>query len=447
MTLKHKTAVVAIIGRPNVGKSTLFNRITHESRAIVDSESGVTRDRHYCQTDWNGRSFFLMDTGGYVPDSNKEYEIAIREQVEMGIEEADVVVFLADVQTGVTDTDVQLARLFLNRGVPFILAVNKVDDAQKEMETGEFYSLGLGDPLPVSATGGRNIGELLDLIVSHLPEGGGFTEPDDTIQLAIIGRPNVGKSSLVNSLLGQERMIVTPLAGTTRDSTDSPYRFQKRNMNLIDTAGLRRRTRVKESIEFYASLRTTKAITRCDLAILLIEPEQRLTSQDITVLHKAVEMKKGIIIAVNKWDLVEKDTGTTGIFRKSIYDQLPNLSYVPLEFISATNRQRIHQLMKRVLKVETARDLMIPREQLEAYLEPIIATTPPPSRKGRFVNFDRIYQHRVRPTVFRFITRFPDLVDTSWQRFAERKIREAFDFSGVPLRLEFLNRRQERDRK
>jgi len=288
---------------------------------------------------------------------------------------------------------------------------------------------------------------MLDALVALLPEGVTTTEEDESLQLAIIGKPNVGKSSLVNTLLGEERMIVTPQAGTTRDSTDSPYRFQKRDFTLIDTAGLRRRTKVKENIEFYANLRTQQAITRCDVAILLMEPEKRLSAQDITVLQKANEMKKGVIIAVNKWDLVEKDTSTMGDFRSSIYDQLPNLKFVPLEFISVINRQRVHRLMERVLEVEEARGLMLTPEQLKEVLEPVIERTPPPARKGKYITFDRMYQHRVRPTVFRFITRFPDLVDISWQRFLERKIREAFNFTGVPIKLEFMNRRQERDRK
>lgn len=447
MALKHKTAVVAIIGRPNVGKSTLFNRITRASKAIVDSESGVTRDRHYSRTDWNGHTFFLMDTGGYVPDSSKEYEIAIREQVEVGIEEADVVLFLADVQTGVTDTDKELARLFLNRGIPFLLAVNKVDNAPRELEIGEFYALGLGEPYPVSATAGRSVGDMLDALVALLPEGAAVAEEDETIQLAIIGKPNVGKSSLVNTLLGEERMIVTPQAGTTRDSTDSPYRFQKRDFTLIDTAGLRRRTKVKQNIEFYANLRTQQAITRCDVAILLMEPEKRLSAQDITVLQKAAELKKGVIIAVNKWDLVEKDNATLGDFKTSIYDQLPSLKYIPLEFISVKNRQRVHRLMECVLEVEEARGLMLTPAQLKEVLIPVIERTPAPARKGRYITIDRMYQHRIRPTVFRFITRYPEFVDTSWQRFLERKIREAFGFTGVPIKLEFMNWRQERDRK
>jgi GTP-binding protein len=429
--------IVAIVGRPNVGKSTLFNRIIGIRQAIVMDEPGVTRDRHYAETDWSGRDFILIDTGGYVPDTDDVFERAIREQVMLSLEEATVILFVVDGRDGVHPMDEEISLLLRKSEKKVILAVNKIDSAKYDLLVNEFYSLGLGEPWPVSALSGMRSGDLLDEIISGFPE---LDEEEDEqhLHLAIIGRPNVGKSSLTNALLGRERSIVTDIPGTTRDSIDTTITWHGRRITLIDTAGLRRKSRVKEHIEFFSAIRTLKSIQRCDVALCMIDGEVGMTHQDIDVINEAVRYNKGLVIAVNKWDLVEKDTNTAKHITDEIYARIKMYDYVPVIFISALTKQRIHKVLEMCEHVYGERGKRVATSELNDRILDILRSTPPPATPtGKQVKIFYATQVREQPPVIVIFANEPKFIPESYRRFVTRRIRELWGFTGVPVTVQF----------
>jgi GTP-binding protein len=429
--------VIVIVGRPNVGKSTLFNRLTGRRDAIVDDMSGVTRDRNYGEVEWNAKSFVLIDTGGFVPDSDDLFETEIREQVKMGIEEADKIIFLVDAKDGVNPFDRQIATMVRNSGKPFFLVVNKVDTDKQEMLTHEFYELGLGDPYSLAAAVGRKIGDFLDLISDDIPVDTG-EETDSRLKIAILGRPNVGKSSLTNALLGFDRSMVTNIPGTTRDSLDSVLKYYGEEIVLVDTAGLRKRTKVKESIEFFSSVRTLSALQNCDIAIIMLDSVLGLEKQDQKIIDEAVSRKKGIILAMNKWDLIEKDDKTAAVFEKGLREKLGRNSHFPIIFISALTKQRIFKVIELAKEVEARRKAKIPTSHLnDTILEDIAKTPPPTTATGREVKIKYITQGGEHYPVFIFFSNYPNSISESYKRFLENMLREHYDYDGVPLTLVF----------
>lgn len=425
--------LVAIVGRPNVGKSTFFNRLTETRDAIVYDEPGVTRDRVYGETLWNGSAFALVDTGGYVPRSDDRFEAAIREQVEIALAEADAVVFVVDVTTGITDLDEEMATMLRRSSTPVFLAVNKADNEARRLDAAEFYALGLGEHLyAISSINGSGTGELLDAIAAALPPTP-ETEADPRLRIAFIGRPNVGKSSLTNVLLGEERAIVTEIAGTTRDTLDTPLTFYGRDLVLVDTAGLRRRARVEENVEFYATLRTQRAIETADVCVLVLDGQEGLQAQDITVLKEAEAQKKGLVIVVNKWDLVEKETNTARDYTRRIHDRLQTLAYVPVIFVSALTKQRIGKVLELAVQVGDERGRRVSTSKLNDWLEAVTAQHAAPPWRGATVRLKFATQVRENPPVVALFANHPKGVHESYQRYLENRFREAFGFAGVPL--------------
>lgn len=427
--------IVAIVGRPNVGKSTLYNRLTETRKAIVDDFSGVTRDRHYGVAEWTDKHFTVIDTGGYVAHSDDVFEAAIREQVMIAIEEATVILFMVDVVTGVTDLDDDIAKLLRRSSKPVFVVVNKVDNNQRLNDASIFYSLGLGDIYPLSSMSGSGTGELLDEVIKHFEE-----EPEEDNQLpkyAIVGRPNVGKSSLINALIGKERNIVTPIAGTTRDSIHIHYNQFGHEFMLIDTAGLRKKTKVKENIEFYSVMRTIKALEEADVVILMIDAVEGIESQDINIFHLAEKNKKGIVILVNKWDLIEKNTKTTAVFEEQIRDKIAPFSDVPIVFTSVVEKQRIYKSLEAASQVYKNKLKKIPTSKLNDVMLPIIENFPPPAVKGKYVKIKYVTQINATSPMFAFFCNLPQYVKEPYKRFIENKLRENFDFSGVPIQIYF----------
>ena len=397
-----KKPTVAIVGRPNVGKSTLFNRIIRRREAIVDDRPGVTRDRKYAPAEWAGVEFDLLDTGGYVPFSDDIFERAIRRQVEMALTEAAMVLLVCDVTTGVTALDMEIADLLLRSAVPTLLVVNKVDNEMRESEVGEFYQLGLGEPIAISAMGGRAIGDFLDKVVERLPQRRPAEPATAALQLAVVGRPNVGKSSFVNAVLGQEKMIVTEIAGTTRDAVDTLLHYQGKSLMLIDTAGLRKRSRVSEEIEFFSTVRTHHALRRCDIAVVLIDAVEGLTDQDKSILKSAVDAGKGIILAVNKWDLVEKDSMTARRFELGMKDELRDLNYLPILFISSLTKQRVFKVLDVAFSVFEERTKRLSTGELNRYLADALAQNHPPAYGTKWVKINYVTQVKSAPPTFVF---------------------------------------------
>ncbi len=432
----HTMPTVAIVGRPNVGKSTLFNRLTEERDAIVDDAPGVTRDRIYGEVHWNGRDFDLIDTGGFVPRSADKYEAAIREQVHVALEEADAVLLVVDVTTGITSIDEEVATLLRRDAKPVLVVANKADNEERRWEASSFYALGFEEVFPISATSGSGTGDLLDALVDMLPEKPKEARPEIT-KIAIIGRPNVGKSSLVNKLLGSERSIVTDAAGTTRDAVNTLMTVDDRQVMLVDTAGLRKRTKVKENVEFYATLRTERALKRGDVAVLLIEALEGLQAQDIKVLKKAEEMKKGLVIAVNKWDMAVKEEDLMQRYEDYVAARLPSMTYIPLVFTSALTGKRVDQVLTTAMQVADERRRKISTSSLNDVLQEATHANPPPSYRGGFVQIKYATQIRVAPPVFAFFCNHPKGITEPYRRYLERKLREAFGYTGVPLTLEF----------
>lgn len=427
--------IVAIVGRPNVGKSTLFNRLTETRKAIVDDFSGVTRDRHYGVAEWIGKQFTVIDTGGYVANSEDVFEAAIREQVLIAIEEASVILFMADVTTGITDLDDSIADLLRRGSKPVFVVANKVDNNMLVNDLHVFYSFGLGEIYGISSMTGSGTGELLDEVVKHFEEA----DPEETKlpKYAIVGRPNVGKSSLINALVGKERNIVTPIAGTTRDSIHIHYNQFGHEFMLIDTAGLRKKTKVKENIEFYSVMRTIKALEEADVVILMIDAVEGLESQDINIFHLAEKNKKGAVILVNKWDLIEKNHKTTKVFEEQIREKIAPFSDVPIVFTSVQEKQRIFKAIEAASKVFENKLKKIPTSKLNDVMLPIIEAYPPPSLKGKYVKIKYITQINGSSPMFAFFCNLPQYIKEPYKRFLENKLREHFDFSGVPIQIYF----------
>lgn len=431
-------SVIAIVGRPNVGKSTLFNRIIGERDAIVDPKSGVTRDRHYGTAEWNGKKFSIIDTGGYVPDSDNVFEAAIREQVQIAIDEADVIIFVVDAISGVTPIDIEIAKMLRQTKKKVILAVNKIDNEKLEIYSSQFYELGLGEPFPISALHGRKVGDFLDEVVKDLPEVSEEVQGvENQIKVAIVGQPNVGKSSFVNAVLGENRIIVTDIPGTTRDSIDTFFEYNGVNFVLIDTAGLRRRSKIKESIEFYSAIRALKALERCDVAVVMLDATFGLERQDLRIIGEAADLKRGIIIAVNKWDLVEKDSNTTLEYERALKERLKVFDYIPILFISAKTKQRIFKVLDLAKIVYEERNKRVKTSDLNKVLLPIVNETPPPAVSGKEIKIKYVTQVKTAPPVFAFFANFPDDIPEHYKRFLENKIREHFGFVGVPLTIVF----------
>jgi|688.fasta_scaffold55505_4 GTP-binding protein len=436
--------LVAIVGRPNVGKSTLFNRIIQERHAIVESEPGVTRDRIYAKGEWNGKTFQLIDTGGIVPKSEELFDKAIREQAQMAMDEATVIIYVVDGRDGVTPTDDAIAAQLRKTDKPVVLVVNKCDNAAADLNAPEFYTLGLGEPFAISALNGRSTGDFLDEVTKHIPETEDNAE-DERLKIAIVGRPNVGKSSITNALLGKDRMVVTPIAGTTRDAIDSTVTYYGEEMVLIDTAGLRRRSHIKEQIELYSTMRTARAIDRCDVAVVVLDASLGLEMQDKRIITQVVEARRGIIIAVNKWDLIEKDTKTAEEFTRKIKEELKTVDYAPIIFISAVTKQRITKLLEMAKQIQERRSTRIPTHQLNEELIEMLERTPPPSVRGRDLRINYATQSKVAPPVFVFFLNHPDLLPDSYKRFIERRLRDVHDLEGVPISFLFKKKNPGRD--
>jgi GTP-binding protein len=428
--------IVAIVGRPNVGKSTLFNRLTESREAIVDEVSGVTRDRNYGKANWNGVDFSVIDTGGFVENSEDVFEEEINKQVLLAIEEADVILFMTDVSCGIHELDETVSALLRRVNKKVLLVVNKVDNGERLIEANEFYALGLGDYFPVSSASGSGTGDLLDAVVKSLPDEQNEEEPDIP-RIAIVGRPNVGKSSLVNSLLGEERNIVTPVAGTTRDSIYTRYNKFNHDFLLVDTAGLRKKGKVSEDIEFYSVMRAVRTIENSDICLLLLDATRGIESQDINILSLIQNNSKGIIILVNKWDLIEKDTKSTIRFEQDIREKTAPFTDYHILFISATNKQRIHKILELVQKVHENRTRKIPTPKLNEVMLEIVRVNPPPSLKGKYIKIKYVTQLPTHTPTFAFFCNLPQYVKDPYKRYLENRMREQFEFTGVPIKIFF----------
>ncbi len=428
--------IVAIVGRPNVGKSTLFNRLTDSREAIVDEVSGVTRDRNYGMSHWNGVDFSVIDTGGYVQNSDDVFEEEINKQVHLAIEESDLILFMVDVTTGIHEMDASVASMLRRVNKKVMVVVNKVDNGERLLDAAEFYNLGLGDYFPLSSMNGSGTGELLDEVVKNLPE----TQPElipEIPRIAIVGRPNVGKSSLVNALLGEERNIVTPVAGTTRDSIYTRYNKFQHDFLLVDTAGLRKKGKVSEDIEFYSVMRAVRTIENSDICLLLIDATRGIESQDLNIMSLIQKNNKGMIVLVNKWDLIEKENNITTKFETEIREKTAPFTDYPILFISAINKQRIHKVLELVERVNTNRNRKISTSELNEIMLQVIKNNPPPALKGKYVKIKYVTQLPIYTPAFAFFCNLPQYVQESYRRYLENRMRERFDFTGVPIRIFF----------
>ena len=429
--------IVAIVGRPNVGKSTLFNRLTEQRQAIMDNQSGVTRDRHYGTAEWNNHYFTVIDTGGYVVGSEDIFEDAIREQVEIAIQESSVLLFMVDTQTGITGLDEDFANVLRRSKKPVYVVANKSETAERAHGAAEFYSLGLGDPYAISSMTGTGTGDLLDEVVKHFPNPG-IENPDAGIpRIAILGRPNVGKSSFLNVLTGQERSIVTDIAGTTRDAIDTRYKAYGKDFILTDTAGIRRKARIQDNIEFYSTLRAIKAMEESDVCIVMLDATRGLEAQDLTIIGQAVKAKKGVVIMVNKWDAVEKDHRTADVLRKEMIQRMMPIDYLPIIFASVHDKQRIFQVMEKAMEVYENKTKKVTTSKLNEAMQPEIEKYPPPAIKGKHIKIKYMLQVPTPSPTFVFFCNLPQYVQESYQRFLENRLRDHFDFMGVPLTLFF----------
>ena len=429
--------IVAIVGRPNVGKSTLFNRLTESRQAIVDETSGVTRDRQYGKSDWNGKNFSVIDTGGYVMGGDDEFEVEIRKQVQLAIEEADVILFLVDARDGLTPMDEDVAALLRKSKKKVLLVANKVDNSKEMNNLAEFYSLGLGEPHPIAGMTGSGTGDLLDVVVQDFND----IDEDKTEglpRIAVVGRPNVGKSSFINLITGQERNIVTPIAGTTRDSIFTRYNMFGFDFNFVDTAGLRKKSKVYEDIEFYSVMRSVRAIENSDVCILMLDASQGLEQQDLNIFSLIQRNYKGVVVVVNKWDLVEKDNNTHKEFEELIRSRIAPFDDVPIIFTSVINKQRVFKVLETAKQVYESRSRHISTSELNEMLLPIVKEqNPPPSVKGKWIKIKYITQLPTRYPQFVFFCNLPQYIRDPYKRFVENRIREMWDFHGVPMTIYF----------
>ena len=430
-------STVAIIGRPNVGKSSLFNRLLHRPTAVVAEQPGVTRDRNYGLCEWGGISFRLVDTGGLVPQADDAMEKLIYDQTEFAVNEADLVLFLVDTHVGTDPNDLAIARRLRRSQKQCLVVANKADSEALESTIYDFLKLGLGDPIPVSATVGRGIGDLLEMVVSKLPQPSPTTDEQTAIRVALVGRPNVGKSSFLNKLIGQDRSIVAPEAGTTRDSIDTPFELNSQLYVLVDTAGLRRKYKVHENIEFYTTLRAVRAIEGCDVAVILIDATDGPTTQDRRILELVMENRKAAVMVVNKWDLVQKRTGTAERHTRIIKDIIARYAHLPVIYVSALTGQRVTKVMELVTRVYKETNRRIQTSELNDLLQIVIKKKHPPARHGKLIKFNYVTQTDVAPPTFVFFLNHPKLVDKSYMAFLGNQIRAAFGFEGVPFRMKF----------
>lgn len=427
------SAIVAIVGRPNVGKSTLFNRLIKRREAIVDAVSGVTRDRNYGKSEWNGKEFSVIDTGGYIKGSDDIFEGEIRKQVELAIDEADVIIFITDVEEGITPMDEEVAKLLRKVTKPVMLVVNKVDNAMRENDALEFYNLGLGDFITISSSSGSGTGDLLDTLIELLPEKQEEIINEELPRFAVVGRPNAGKSSFINALIGEDRYIVTDIAGTTRDAIDTRFTKFGFDFNLVDTAGIRKKSRVKEDLEFYSVMRSVRAIEHSDVCILMVDASRGFEGQDQSIFWLAEKNRKGIVVLVNKWDLVEKDTKTSKAFEDKIRKEIEPFTNVPILFISVTSKQRLLKALETAVEVFENRKRRIPTSKFNEFMLDVIQKFPPPATKGKYVKIKYCMQLPTPVPQFVFFANLPQYVKEPYKRFLENKIREQYNFSGVPI--------------
>ena len=430
--------IIAIVGRPNVGKSTLFNRFTESQRAIVKEISGVTRDRLYGRGEWNGTEFSVIDTGGYVSGSDDVFEAEIRKQVIIAIEEANVIIFMLDVMTGISDLDAVVAKILRKSGKKIFIAANKVDNTQRAGLSSEFWSLGLGDVYDLSAVNGHGTGELLDDIIKDFDKDIVLTSEEDNLpHIAIVGRPNVGKSSLINALTGEERNIVTDISGTTRDTVNTRFKSFGFDFMLVDTAGIRKKSKVHEDIEYYSVLRSIRAIESSDVCIFMVDATEGLQKQDLNIFYIIEKNSKGVVVLINKWDLVEKDHKTLGEYEARIREQLAPFNDVPIIFTSTIEKQRIHKALESAMEVYQNRMRKIPTSELNDVMQAIVLATPPPSLKGKYVRIKYIQQLPTHSPAFAFFCNLPQYIPDSYKRFLENRLRDEFKFTGVPLKIFF----------
>jgi GTPase len=434
--------VVAVVGRPNVGKSTFFNRVLGQRRAIVEDTPGVTRDRNFARAEWGGHTFYLVDTGGLEPDSEEAMPVAIRHQVEAALAEADVIVFLVDGRTGPHADDIGVAAMLRRTNLPVVLAVNKLDRIPEELAHHEFWSLGLGEPYAVSAAVGKGTGDLLDAIVERLPELDAG-EDDGGLYVAVVGKPNVGKSSFVNRLLGEERMVVSEVAGTTRDSVDTPFRYHGRDLIFVDTAGLRRQARIERGLEYYSALRTELAIERADVCMLLIDATEPVHVQDLKIAEKAWRAGCALIIVANKWDLVEKETNTAVEFERSLHRRAPSLRWAPVVFTSALTGVRVRKVLDLILDVAAQRERRIPTHEVNEVLRKLAERKMPPHFRGMPIKLQYGTQAAVRPPTFVVFTNHPKGIPEHYLRYLQNGFRAAWGFMGTPIRLRLRARREQ----
>ena len=429
--------VIAIVGRPNVGKSTLFNRLVEERKAIMDNQAGVTRDRHYGYGEWNGKHFTVIDTGGYVSGSDDIFEEEIRKQVKLAIEEANVIVFVVDTFEGLTGLDQEFANELRGTKKPILIAANKTDNTERLHMIGEFYGLNIGDVFPIASISGSGTGELLDEAVKHF-EDDGIEDPEEGIpRIAVLGKPNVGKSSFLNALLGKERSIVTDLAGTTRDSIESRYKLFGQDFIIVDTAGIRKKKKVKEDIEFYSVLRSMKAMESADVCIVMIDGAVGIEAQDLTIIQQVIKHRRGIVLMVNTWDLVSKDHKTMDNMKKEIMDKLGIYSYIPVIFTSVLTKQRIFQAVELVAEVYKNKSTKISTSKLNEVMLKEIERYPPPAYKGKYIRIKYITQLPTKSPTFAFFCNLPQYIKEPYERYLENRMREHFDLRGVPLALVF----------
>ncbi len=437
------------MGRPNVGKSTLFNRLCRKRSAIVDFEAGITRDRKYEDVEWNGKIFKLVDTGGIVFNSIETIDKMVLHQVMLAIDESDLIIFMVDAQTGTTDIDKEIAKILYPHKDKVMLVANKADNEKYEWEVYDFLQLGFGDVIPISAAQGRNTGDFLDAVIERIPGTQSIfqlEEKSSATRIAVVGKPNVGKSSIVNLLLGNPKLIVTEIPGTTRDAIDSPFRYHNKDYVLIDTAGLRRKTRVNYGVEYFSTLRTIEAIDRCDIVVLVLTADEELSVQDIKIASYAKRKMKEIMVVYNKWDLIEKETNTINKYLKELHYQMPFLQFAPVLFISAKTTQRIHRIMETVAKIEEESEKRISTAELNRFMEKVIMHRPPTHPSGRHIKIYYITQAAVKPPTFIFFCNTPSLITENYRRYLHNQLREMFKFEGVSIKLIFKGRKKGEDK-